>query len=116
MKKAFRSILALAICVAMICSTGLIGVISVSAAVGSLLNTALVVGAFVLCVPAIDFGGITMIAYVPTMLVSGAIELACMAALVPPVVLTLERTVLKTSRLKKSTAEKRDAHSAAHSE
>ncbi|MCH5161381.1 MAG: hypothetical protein J1G04_05050 [Clostridiales bacterium] len=91
-------------------------VISVSAAVGSMLNTALVVGAFVLIVPSVDFGGITMLAYVPTMLISGAIELACMAALVPPIVLTLERTVLKTTRLKKSNTEKHGVHSAAHSE
>ena len=85
-------------------------VVSVSALVGSLLNTAFVVGAFVLFVPSMDFGGITMIAYVPTMLVSGAIECACMAALVPPVVLTLEKTVLKTTRLKKSVSNKHVAH------
>jgi len=77
-------------------------VISVSAAVGSLLNTAIVVAMLVLILPSLELGGITMYAYVPTMLISGAIECACMAALTPPVTLTLEKTVLKTSVKDKS--------------
>ena len=75
-------------------------VISASAAGGSLLNTALVVAMLVLIMPNLEFGGITMIAYVPTMLVSGAIECACMAVLTPPVVLTLRKTVLKNKEKK----------------
>ncbi len=77
-------------------------VISVSAAVGSLLNTAIVVTMLVLILPSLELGGITMYAYVPTMLISGAIECVCMAALTPPVTLTLEKTVLKTSVRDKS--------------
>ena len=80
-------------------------VVSASAAVGSLLNTALVVGALVLILPNLEMGGITMIAYVPTMLISGAIECACMAALAPSIVLTLEKTVFtrfKNSKRKKT--------------
>ena len=54
---------------------------SVSAALGSLFNTAFVVGLMALVVPELEFGGITVILYVPTMLISGAIECALMAAL-----------------------------------
>lgn len=76
--------------------------VSASSAVGSLLNTALVVGMFVLIMPNGEFDGITMLAYVPTMLISGAIECVCMAVLAPPIVLTLKNTVLKTKEKKKS--------------
>ncbi len=75
-------------------------VVSASGAVGSLLNTGLVVGAFVLILPGLELGGVTMIAYVPSMLISGAIECACMAVLTPPIVLTLEKTVFKNSRMR----------------
>ena len=78
--------------------------VALPSAVCSLLNTALVVGALVLILPNLEMGGITMIAYVPTMLISGAIECACMAALAPSIVLTLEKTVFtrfKNSKRKK---------------
>lgn len=72
--------------------------VSAASAVGSLLNTALVVGMLVAVLPTSELGGVTVMAYVPTMLISGAIECVCMAALTPPVSLTLEKTVLKRSK------------------
>ncbi len=68
---------------------------AVSAATGSLLNTALVVSLLVLIMPNSELGGVTMIAYVPNMLISGAIECVAMAALTPPIALTLKKTVLR---------------------
>ncbi len=68
--------------------------VSASAAAGSILNTALVVGMLVLVMPNMELGGITMLAYVPSMLISGAIECACMAVLAPPIALTLDKVVL----------------------
>ncbi len=81
-------------------SAAFFAVISASGAVGSLLNTGLVVGAFALILPELELGGVTMIAYIPAMLISGAIECACMAVLAPPIVLTLEKTVFRNSRTK----------------
>lgn len=67
-----------------------------AAAVGSLLNTALVVCMFVLIMPDLPLdGGITLLLAVPTMLISGAIECVCMAIITPPITLTLDRVVLK---------------------
>lgn len=74
---------------------GKFAAVSVSAAIGSLLNTALVVGLFVLILPDLSLNGVTMIVAAPEMLISGAIECACMAALVPPISLTLKRVVLR---------------------
>ncbi len=71
---------------------------SASAATASLLNTALVVGLFLLVMPNTDLGDITLLAYAPTMLISGAIECVCMAVLTPPIVLTLEKTVLRPKK------------------
>ncbi|MCH5159007.1 MAG: hypothetical protein J1F33_07420 [Clostridiales bacterium] len=68
---------------------------SVAAAVGSLLNTALVVGMLVLILPSLSFGEYTTMTYVPVMLINGAIEFACMAVLTPPVSLTLDKVVLR---------------------
>lgn len=45
--------------------------------------------------PESEMGGVTVIAYVPTMLISGVIECVCMAALTPPIALTLDKYVLK---------------------
>ncbi len=73
-------------------------VASAASAVGSLLNTALVVTMLVLIMPSMESEGITMIAYVPTMLISGAIECVCMALLVPPISMTLERVVIKRKK------------------
>lgn len=70
--------------------------VSVSAAIGSLANTAIVVGLLVLIFPTLQLGGVTVIAYAPIMLISGAIECVCMAVLTPPISLTLEKTALKT--------------------
>lgn len=74
---------------------GRFAVTAVAAGLGSLFNTAFVVGLMAAVMPYSDFGGITIIAYVPTMLISGAIECPCMAILVPPITLTLEKTVLR---------------------
>ena len=72
-----------------------VGVVS---AVGSLLNTALVVGLFVLIMPnmSVVYGGdeMTMLVYAPIMLLSGLIEMVCMAVITPPISLTLDRFVL----------------------
>lgn len=65
-------------------------VVSAAAATASLLNTALVVGMFVLVMP-----GVYGTAAAVELIISGAIELACMAVLTPPVTLTLEKTVLR---------------------
>ncbi|MCM1368607.1 MAG: hypothetical protein NC184_07350 [Roseburia sp.] len=74
---------------------GRFAAVSVSAAIGSLLNTAIVVALFVLIMPHLELGGITMLAYVPSMLVSGTIECVCMAVITPPITLTLDRVALK---------------------
>lgn len=68
--------------------------VALCAAIGSLLNTALVVGMFFWVVPDLIAGEATLIVTVPTMLISGAIECACMALLTPPITLTLDRAVL----------------------
>lgn len=68
---------------------------SVSAAFGSIANTAIVVSLLVLIMPENEMGGVTMVAYVPTMLISGVIECVCMAVLTPPISLTLDKYVLK---------------------
>ncbi len=74
---------------------GKIACIAASSAIGSLLNTALVVGMMFLALPSYAADGVTLYVAVPSMLISGAIECACMAVLTPPIVLTLERTVLR---------------------
>lgn len=78
-----------------------------AAATGSLLNTALVVSMFVLIMPDMQAGGVPLIAAVPEMLISGAIECACMALLTPPISLTLERTVLGGRRAMENKAKRR---------
>ncbi len=69
---------------------------SVAAAMGSLLNTATVVGLMALVMPNAQLGSVTLWAYIPSMLISGAIECPCMAVLTPPITLTLQKTVLKS--------------------
>ena len=76
-------------------NAGQIAAISISAAIGSLLNTAIVVGMFVLILPNLSLNGVTMLVAAPEMLISGAIECVCMAALTPPISLTLHRVVLR---------------------
>lgn len=74
---------------------GQVAAVSISAAIGSLLNTALVVTMFVLILPNLSLGGRTMLVAVPEMLISGAIECACMAVITPPISVTLNRVVLR---------------------
>ena len=69
--------------------------VSAAAAVGSLLNTAFVVGLLVLILPNNAAGDTTVLLAVPTMLISGAIECVCMAVIAPPITLTLDKVVLK---------------------
>ncbi|MCH5350932.1 MAG: hypothetical protein J1F39_03075 [Clostridiales bacterium] len=71
---------------------------SIAAVTGSLFNTVLVVGMLVLILPSLEFGDYTTMTYVPVMLINGAIELACMAVLTPPVSLTLDKVVLRGKR------------------
>ncbi len=75
--------------------------VSGAAAVGSILNTVFVVGLFALVLPDLTAGATTVWVAIPTMLINGAIECACMAALAPPVTLTLDKVVFKrgTGRL-----------------
>lgn len=68
--------------------------VALPSAVCSLLNTALVVTMFVLIMPNFETGGATMIVAIPQMLISGAIECACMAALTPPISMTLNKVIL----------------------
>lgn len=75
---------------------GRYAILSLSAAAGSLFNTALVVGMFALVMPDSSFAGISLFAAVPEMLISGAIECALMTVLVPPIALTLQKTALRT--------------------
>ncbi|MDE5593559.1 MAG: hypothetical protein K2I75_06470 [Clostridiales bacterium] len=85
---------------------GQVAAVSISAAIGSLLNTALVVTAFVLILPDISLGGRTMLVAVPEMLINGAIECACMAVIAPPISVTLNRVVLRDKdklRVRKTT-------------
>lgn len=77
--------------------------VSASAAVCSLLNTALVVGMMVLILPNLSDGSQTMLAYSVELVIRGAIEVVCMAALTPPITLTLEKVVLRRGA-KKPTA------------
>lgn len=90
-------------------NVGSFAAVSVSAAIGSLLNTALVVGMFVLILPSLSLNGVTMLVAAPEMLISGAIECVCMAALTPPISLTLNRVVLhnkdKMHKIKNTTAD-----------
>ncbi|WP_438847810.1 hypothetical protein [Anaerocaecibacter muris] len=74
--------------------------VSASAATGSLLNTALVVSMFVLILPSLTAGGATLAVAVPQMLISGAIECVCMAAITPPITLTLNKVVLRGKDLR----------------
>lgn len=74
--------------------------VSASATIGSLLNTALVVSMFVLILPNLTVGGATLAVAVPQMLISGAIECACMAAITPPITLTLNKVVLRGKDLR----------------
>ncbi len=68
--------------------------ISVSAATGSILNTALVVGMMVLIMPTLSDGSQTVLVYSIELIIRGAIECVCMALLTPPITLTLEKAVL----------------------
>ena len=72
-----------------------------------MLNTALVVTMFVLIMPDMQVGGVPLLVAVPEMLISGAIECACMALLTPPISLTLERTVLGGRRAMENKSKKR---------
>ena len=74
--------------------------VSASATTGSLLNTALVVSMFVLILPNLTAGGATLAVAVPQMLISGAIECVCMAAITPPITLTLNKVVLRGKDLR----------------
>lgn len=74
--------------------------VSASATIGSLLNTALVVSMFVLVLPNLTAGGATLAVAVPQMLISGAIECVCMAAITPPITLTLNKVVLRGKDLR----------------
>ena len=74
--------------------------VSASATTGSLLNTALVVSMFVLILPNLTAGGATLAVAVPQMLISGAIESVCMAAITPPITLTLNKVVLRGKDLR----------------
>lgn len=73
---------------------GRFATVSLSAALGSLFNTAFVVSLMVLIVPNVGFGGETVMTYVPVMLINAAIECPCMAVLTPPISLTLDKVVL----------------------
>lgn len=61
------------------------------AATGSLLNTALIVGLLVLFAPNAGLEEVTVLIYVPTMLISGAIELAVSVIAVPPIAYALSK-------------------------
>lgn len=74
--------------------------VSASATIGSLLNTVLVVSMFVLILPNLTAGGATLAVAVPQMLISGAIECVCMAAITPPITLTLNKVVLRGKDLR----------------
>ena len=65
--------------------------VCIGGAVGSLVNTALVVCLLVLTSGSVEVGGVTVIAYVSVMLISGAIELAVNTIVLPPLALTLGR-------------------------
>lgn len=71
------------------------------AALGSLFNTAFVVGMIALCMPSLEVGGVVAAVAVPEMLISGAIECVCMAILTPPISLTLEKHVLLRNRARR---------------
>lgn len=66
-----------------------------SAIAGSLTNTALVVLCLVLTVPSLELAGVTILVYVPVMLVSGAIELAVNVIALPPVVAVMNKIYKK---------------------
>lgn len=66
---------------------------ALSAAAGSVLNTALVVLCLLFFVPDAALEGITIYVYVPVMLINGAIELAVNLLVVPPVSLTVKKAL-----------------------
>lgn len=88
--------------------------VSGAAAVGSILNTALVVGLFAIALPSLTAGATTVWLAIPSMLINGAIECACMAALAPPVTLTLDKAVFKRGAGKPTSAGASDNAPSAH--
>lgn len=82
--------------------------IALPAAIASLLNTALVVGMFVLILPDMSLGAVTMAVAVPEMLISGTIECVCMAVITPAVSMTLKHTVLRTKKPLPPPAERKE--------
>lgn len=73
---------------------------SLAGAIGSLTNTALVVGAFALFMPNLQFGEITMLVYIPTILIMGAVELLVGAIVLPPLALGVEKALGPDKQLK----------------
>lgn len=63
---------------------------AIAGAVGSLLNTGLVIGCLVLFTPNATFGDTVMYVYAPYLLISGAIELAVNTLLLPPIAMTVK--------------------------
>ena len=90
---------------------GRVAMCSAAAVTGSVLNTAIVVGMLVLIMPGLAYGEFTTMTYVPVMLTNGAIELACMAVLVPPISLTLDKVVFHRNKHEKTPSAALDAES-----
>lgn len=64
---------------------------SIGAAVGSIVNMAIVVSLLVLFAPNVGLEDVTVIVYVPVMLISGAIELAINVLCVPTIALAVDK-------------------------
>lgn len=66
---------------------------AVAGAAGSLLNTGLIIACLVLFTPDVVAGGTVMYVYAPYLLISGAIELAVNALLLPPIAVTVKKAL-----------------------
>lgn len=71
---------------------------AIAGAVGSILNTGLVVTCLILFTPDLALNGVVMYVYAPTLLIAGAIELAVNTLLLPPIALTVQKALRMTPR------------------
>lgn len=65
--------------------------VSVAASVGSIANTGLIVACLALSVPNLELAGVTILVYIPVMLISGVIELIVNNLALVPLTLALNK-------------------------
>lgn len=82
---------------------------AISAAIGSVSNTAMVVSLLAIFMSGTAFGDVTIYLYIPTMLISGVIELVAYSVLVPTVSISVNKAV-KISTVKSGKKIKREEY------